>query len=188
MADDRVRVCTEHGSRVESYSSGRWLCPSKTGPAGHKAHVVVEAETHLVDPSRFSTVPAAPASPRPAQGSARPEAAAPSKPAPKASSAKTLIRWKGRDGARVLWLHARCVQRASGEAIVLRWSILTGKKTEQGCWATAADEQAARREFEAQVARSKAAGWKDDAIGSTVARLVLRPVPGTAKSKGSDRG
>lgn len=171
-----TRVCSEHAQRVEPFSSGRYLCEAKTGPNGHRKHICSELETRLLDPGRFTTLPGAPA---PA-----PKAAPAPAPARQKSSVKTLIRWKGSDGSsRTLWLHALSGKRKTGDLFVLRWAVFSGKKTEQGCWATAPDEQAARREFAAEVARQKAAGWREDTIGGQAGRLVLRPVPAPLKSK-----
>lgn len=154
----RVRVCSLHGSPVESFSAGRFLCPSKTGPKGHPQHVVADLETSMVDAAASASAPAPAA-----------------KPQPKARESKLLLRWKAGDGTAILWLRAVNARKV-GDAYALQWQVIVGEKSTQGIWATAPDEQKARALFDAEVAKAKTAGWKEKPIG-VVGRLVLTPVP-----------
>lgn len=173
MTERHVRVCAIHGRQLEVREERLW-CRAVRGRAPHWC-----VSWEVVDRRQMRAVAAA--TPDEVEVIDRKVNVAKhnDEPMKKAGhpSMRYVERWKGQDGAgRVLWIRLVDAARKRGDRFLLRWE-LQDEKTTTGCWATAPDEQAGRKEFTAAVARTKAAGWKEAEIVFGTLRLELRPIP-----------
>ena len=162
VSAEPIRVCKQHKTPLVEGKDDTLVCAAKRGPGGHQAHVCLSWDVVQPKGGQVVTVDH--------RGDVR--------PAERPPGAKRVAIWKGSDGAATLYLRIFSGRRKTGDAYQLRWEVVAAGKSQQGTWATAQDEQAARAAYAAEVAKAKQAGWKEQTIGlGSGKRYEFKPVP-----------